>query len=207
MLLQFVPEFQDFMNIVKHLNFVKCFTLAGALAASTGFAHATPILFDLTGVNTSVGSLTGTVTIDSVTDRVTAANIAFNDAAAGDPVFTNIGSPNTYNGLGQDYISGPSNGPLNYGGQIALYYDTANLGSGNLSICLAGGPCGTQNGGNGTSYAQAYVSNGNGGPFNITGGSLDPSTLTVTPEPSSLLLLSTGILGVAGAARRRFRTA
>ena len=102
------------MNIVKHLNFVKCFTLAGALAASTGFAHATPILFDLTGVNTSVGSLTGTVTIDSVTDRVTAANIAFNDAAAGDPVFTNIGSPNTYNGLGQDYISGPSNSPLNY---------------------------------------------------------------------------------------------
>jgi hypothetical protein len=144
------------MNIVKHLNFVKCLTLAGAFAASASFAHAT--LFDLTGVNTSAGSLTGTVTIDSITDLVTAADITFNDAAAGNPVFTNITpngySPSAYNGMAQDYISGPSNSPLNYGGQVGLFYDTANLGSGNLSICLHGGPCGTQNGGNGDSTVQ-----------------------------------------------------
>jgi hypothetical protein len=71
------------VNLIKQINFVKVLTLAGAVAASASFAHATPILFDLTGVNTSAGSLTGTVTIDSITGLVTAADITFNDAAAG----------------------------------------------------------------------------------------------------------------------------
>jgi hypothetical protein len=192
------------MKAAKGNSFFKHLALAGALSACIGLAHASTITYDLIGVTTSAGSLTGTVGIDTITDKVTLANIMFNDAAIGNPVFNNIGSPAVYNGLGQDYISGTSTSPLNYGGQIALYYDTANIGTGNLGICLALGPCGTES--NQASFVQAYVSNGLGGPFNITAGSLYPerapeiSTAAVS-EPPTLLLLGTGILCIAGFAR------
>ncbi len=193
------------MNAVKKFKYL---VLAGAFAASFGLAHASTITYDLIGVTTSAGSLTGSVVIDTITDQITVANITFNDAAIGDPVFTTIASQAVYNGLGQDYISGTSTGPLNYGGQIALYYDTANIGTGDLGICFALGPCGTES--NQASYAQAYVSNGLGGPFNITAGSLNmeiapqtgpQTTGAAVSEPPTLLLLGTGILCVAGFAR------
>ena len=180
------------------LKYLKSLSLVALLAAS-GICHASTITFNLVDVNTQDGPLTGTVSIDTATKLVTSADITFNYAAVGSPVFTTIYSTAAYNGIGQDFISGPSNSRLNYGGHLALYFDTANLSFGNLDICLRREPCGLY--GSPGSYAQVYnsVPGADRGPIYITSGELAPETSSpldavATPEPPSLILLGTGIL-------------
>ena len=180
------------------LKYLKSLSLAALLAASAA-CQASTITFDLVDVNSSAGTLTGTLDIDTATKLVTSADITFNYAAVGSPVFTTLSSTAAYNGIGQDFISGPSNSPLNYGGHMALYFDTANLGFGNLDICLRREPCGLY--GSPGSYAQVYnsIPGADRGPIYMTSGELDPeapSALNAAPtaEPPSLILLGTGIL-------------
>lgn len=184
------------------------FTLSACLPAYSS-PITTSITYDLTDVTASNGdTLTGTVTIDTTSNKVTAADITFNDAAVGDPVFTDIGRPNSWGTIGQDYISGPKNSPLNYGGQIGLYYDTTNISTGgDLAICVISQICGTNYG----SYSTVQAYGRNGGPFYLSGGSLDPiveaPSTPLVPEPVPLVLLGTGIAGAAFLARYRFNKA
>lgn len=183
------------MKLVRH-----ALMLAASLLPAT-LGRATTITYNLLA-STSAGNLTGTVTINSATDQVTSANLTLSDSALGTPVFSTVSSSAAYNGLSQDYIAGSSSSWLNYGGQVALFFDTANVSTGNLSICTAAAICGTQ--GTEQSFVQIYSTLGNI-TFDLTSGALTPTTTStsvsttgLTPEPSSLALLGTGILGIAG---------
>lgn len=172
-----------------------------SLLAAGSWAHATP--FTLSGVLQS-GTIGGTVNVDTVAGTFTSADVLFTQSNGSQATFTNVSGQYAIN-VGQ--LTGGYEGFFSDGAGDTLTLavfppQVYNLiGFEGSALCQYTNPLCSQGRNGGSRSLITLGSTGMGDYF--LSGSLLPAATAMTPEPSSLLLFATGVLGVAGVVRRR----
>lgn len=160
------------------------FLLAPVLLASALAAHASTIaVFDASGTFQDGSVLSGTLTINTTTGVITAVDLIIGSPVSSTQTIVAAQIQNLY-GVGQYGVNARN-------ADSTLDFDFGIV-DGTSLVGYTGGAITSSNLFNKVTH-MAFDP--------ITNGTLTPAA---APEPSSLVLLGTGLLGVCGALRRRF---
>ena len=176
------------------MRFKLALVTASLLATSVLSKADTISIFNLAGVTTTGSTLSGTVTLNVTTGRFTDSSIK---ALYNGTTYTYSGAPiSTTSGTGYSSIDFAGTGAT------ALYDFDLILPTASLIGYTGGALCSTSSTCGGRVSAVEVTLTGSD-TAQVTSGTLTPAA-AVTPEPSGLVLLGTGVLATTTLLRKRY---